>query len=98
MPLRMVIEPIVEGAVYSAVGIFSEFVGELFGESVATRLPLVKRSYSDAYCKSFFCKQCPGMAKGKRSKRGWYLYHCHDCGSSWGVLRSKPWVRRERRK
>ena len=98
MPLWVVVEPIVESVVYGAVEVVSDFAGQIFGESVAARVPLLKKSYSDAYCKSFFCMQCPGMAKVKKSKFRWFLYRCQDCGSVWGVLKDKPWVRREKRK
>ena len=97
MPLRVIIEPIVEGVLSGVAEMVSEFVGQIFGEAAAARLPLLKRSYADAYCKSFFCARCPGMAQGKRAKRGWFVYRCRDCGSAWGVLKSRPWVRRERR-
>jgi hypothetical protein len=96
MPLRIIMEPIIESVVYGVVELVSEIGGQLVGEAVGERIPLLKQSYSDAYCKSFFCLRCPGMANGKRAKRGWYVYRCQDCGSSWGVLKSKPWVRRER--
>jgi hypothetical protein len=98
MPLRIVIEPIVESIVYGVVEVVSDFAGQVFGESVVARIPLLKKSYSDAYCKSFFCMQCPGTAKGRRQKLQWFLYRCQDCGSEWGALRAKPWVRREKRK
>ena len=97
MPLRIVIEPLVEGVIHGAVEVVSEFAGQIVGESVAARIPLLKKSYSDAYCKSFFCMQCPGTAKTKGAKLQWYLYRCQDCGSEWGVLKAKPWVRREKR-
>lgn len=98
MPLRILIEPIVESVVDGAAGAVSDLAGAILGESVAARIPLLKKPYSDAYCKSFFCMQCPGMAKGKRAKLRWFLYRCQDCGSVWGVLRARPWVRREKRK
>ena len=98
MPLRIVIEPIVESVVSGVMGIASEFAGQLFGEAAVARIPLLKRAYSDAYCKSFFCMQCPGMSKSKRAKLGWYVYRCQDCGSGWVVLKAKPWVRREDKK
>jgi hypothetical protein len=58
-----------------------EMVGDAFVGTVESRgrssLPgrsffhrLFTPSYSDAYCKSFFCMQCPGMAKGKRTSWG----------------------------
>lgn len=96
MPLRIVIEPIVEIAVGAAAEAVSDLAAGLVGES--SPLPPLKRSYSDAYCKSFFCMQCPGMAKGKKAKLGWYIYRCQDCGSGWGVLKAKPWLRLEKRK
>lgn len=95
MPLSIVIEPIVEIALDAVAGAVSDLAAQFVGES--SPLPPLKRSYSDAYCKSFFCTQCPGMAKGKEAKLGWYLYRCQDCGSVWGVLKAKPWRRRERR-
>lgn len=97
MPLRVIIEPLVESVVSGVVEATAEVVAGALGDAVAARFPLLKRSYSDAYCKSFFCHQCPGMAKAGRVKRGWRLYRCQDCGSDWGVLKSKPWVRREKR-
>ena len=98
MPLRIIIEPIVEGAVSAAAEVVSEMAGQLFGETVLARVPpSARKPYSDAYCKSFFCLQCPGMAKVKKAKLSWYLYRCQDCGREWGVLRARPWVRRERK-
>lgn len=96
MPLRIVIEPIVEIAADAVAGAVSDLAAQLVGES--SPLPPLKRSYSAAYCKSFLCVQCPGMAKGKKAKLGWYVYRCQDCGSGWGVLKAKPWVRLEKRK
>jgi hypothetical protein len=96
MPLRVVIEPVVEIAVEAAAEVASDLAVQLVGES--SPLPPLRKSYSDAYCRSFFCMRCPGMAKGRRGKLGWYLYRCQDCGSGWGVLKDKPWVRREKRK
>lgn len=98
MPLRLVIEPLVEGVIYGVVELVSGFAGQVVSESVAARIPLLRKSRSDAYGKSFFCMQCPGTAKTKRAKLQWYLYRCQDCGSEWGVLQAKPWVRREKRK
>ncbi len=98
MPLRIIIEPIVEGAVYVVAEIVAEIVEQFFGETVLSRvLPSEKKPYSDAYGKSFFCLRCPGMAKLKKTKRRWFLYRCQDCGEEWGVLRAQPWVRRERK-
>jgi hypothetical protein len=94
MPLRIVIEPLVEIAVDAAAGVVSDLAVQLVGES--SPLPPLRKSYSDAYCKSFFCQQCPGMAQGKKAKLGWYLYRCQDCGGRWGVLKAKPWVRLEK--
>ena len=93
MPLSFIIEPIVAGA----AEVVSEFAATIFGETIFARwLRLKRKPYSEAYCDSFYCKQCPGMAKGKRSKSKWHVYRCQDCGSRWGVLKVKPWVRRER--
>lgn len=97
MPLEILIEPIVEIVVSGAAEAVAEIAGQVFGEAVVARLPVFKKSYSEAYCKSFFCLRCPGMAPGRLTRRGWYLFRCRDCGSRWGVLKSKPWLRREAR-
>ena len=112
MPLRIIIEPVVEGVLSAVAELGAELFGQFFGEALgssavqrrrarSTRPSFIRRlftpSYSDSYCRSFFCMRCPGMAKGKRVKLNCYLYRCQDCGQEWRVLKNKPWVRRERK-
>lgn len=100
MLLSFVIGPIVEGlseTFAEAVAEFAgEFSGEVFGAALVARALPFKRSYSKAYCDAFFCAQCYGMAEAKKSKLKWHVYQCRDCQGRWGVLKAKPWVRRER--
>lgn len=90
------IEPVIEGVVGGLVAGVSEFVGHIAGDAAEARLSQRKRCV-EAYGRSLFCRRCPGTAKDKRAKLGWYVYRCQDCGSRWGVLKEKPWVRREKR-
>ena len=96
MLLSFVIGPIVEGLSETFAEAVAEFSGEVFGAALVARALPFKRSYSKAYCDAFFCAQCYGMAEAKKSKLKWHVYQCRDCQSRWGVLKAKPWVRRER--
>jgi hypothetical protein len=109
MPLNILIEPIVEGLVNVVTEIISEIVGDGIADAFQYLLSrkqhksssllnyYLGRSYSKAYCDSFFCMKCPGLANSKRAKMSWYLYKCQDCQSQWRVMIEKPWIRRERK-
>jgi hypothetical protein len=96
MPLKALIEVAVEVVLEITADIVSDLAEQLFGNSFS--LHSAGRRFSKAYEQSFFCQQCPGTSKKPQVKQKWHIHQCQDCSSRWGVLKEKPWIRKEKRR